>query len=161
MRRIILLMTVAIALVSNVLGQQYCGSQLNLAELEQTDPAMYQRFMALEEQTRKSVQNTRAIPTSTITIPVVVHVVYSNSSQNISDAQIQSQIQVLNEDYRRQNADRTNTPSAFAGVAGNANFEFKLARVDPNGNPTTGITRRQTSVSGFSANTDYVKFTSS
>nr|6R7W_A Chain A, Mirolysin [Tannerella forsythia]7OD0_AAA Chain AAA, Mirolysin [Tannerella forsythia]7OD0_BBB Chain BBB, Mirolysin [Tannerella forsythia]7OD0_CCC Chain CCC, Mirolysin [Tannerella forsythia]7OD0_DDD Chain DDD, Mirolysin [Tannerella forsythia]7OD0_EEE Chain EEE, Mirolysin [Tannerella forsythia]7OD0_FFF Chain FFF, Mirolysin [Tannerella forsythia] len=100
----------------------------------------------------------RSVPSSTILIPVVVHVVYNNSAQNISDAQIISQIQVLNEDFRRMNADQANTPSAFANLAGNANIEFKLARRDPNGNTTNGITRTSTSTETFSMEMDNVKF---
>ena len=78
-----------------------------------------------------------------ITIPVVFHVVYNNSAQNISDAQIMSQLDVLNEDFRRLNADTVNTPSAFQGVAADTEIEFCLAIRDPNGNLTTGITRDQ------------------
>jgi hypothetical protein len=152
-----------LALTANVFGQRYCGSELNLVQMQQTDPVRYQRIMTMENQLQAYLNNpvVRSIPQSTIIIPVVVHVVYNSSAQNISDAQINSQIQVLNEDFRRLNADRTNTPSAFASVAGDANIEFRLAKIDPNGNPTTGITRTQTSVSGFSQTSDNVKFTNS
>lgn len=68
---------------------------------------------------------------------------------NISDAQIQSQIAVLNEDFRRLNADRFNTPAAFAGVASDPNIEFRLACVDPNDNNTNGIHRVQTNINSF------------
>jgi hypothetical protein len=87
--------------------------------------------------------------------------VYHNDAQNISDAQVHEQIRVLNEDFRRQNADRINTPAEFLSVAGDANIEFRLARIDPHGNPTTGITRTHTDVNGFSRDTDQVKFTGS
>jgi hypothetical protein len=56
---------------------------------------------------------------------------------------------VLNEDFRRMNADRINTPAAFTGVAADYNFEFRLACQDPNGNPTNGIVRRFTNRTGF------------
>ena len=52
-----------------------------------------------------------------ITIPVVVHVVYENDLENISDAQVLSQIDVLNEDLRRLNADAADTPAEFDAVA--------------------------------------------
>ncbi|WP_114752755.1 M43 family zinc metalloprotease [Pleomorphovibrio marinus] len=58
--------------------------------------------------------------------------------------QIQSQIDVLNEDFRRLNADASNTPTAFEGVAADPEIEFLLACVDPNGNATDGIVRVQT-----------------
>jgi len=160
MKKIVLLLTTMIALLCNVFAQRFCGSQLNLTEIQQTDPERYQRIMDIEnqlQQVRFEVMSN--VPTSTIIIPVVVHIVHNNNAQNISDAQIHAQIRVLNEDFRRQNADRVNTPNAFIGVAGDANIEFRLARIDPNGNPTSGITRTLTSVSGFCHIMDNVKFT--
>lgn len=82
-------------------------------------------------------------------IPVVVHVVYKSTQQNISDAQVLSQIEVLNKDFRRLNADRFNTRPMFLAVAADPEIEFCLATTDPGGNPTDGITRTQTTVSQF------------
>ena len=70
-----------------------------------------------------------------ILIPVVVHVVWNTAAQNITDAQICSQIAVLNEDFSRTNADRTNTPYSFSNVSINPRIQFYLATVDPNGFP--------------------------
>jgi hypothetical protein len=72
-----------------------------------------------------------------VTIPIYVHVVYSNSNENISDAQIASQIQVLNDDFRRANSDANNTPSAFAGVAADTEINFSLAGTFRRSNSTT------------------------
>ena len=92
----------------------------------------------------------RAIQRPGITrIPVVVHVVWNTPQQNISDAQINSQIEVLNRDFRRVNPDVNNTPAPFLPLAADARIEFFLANVDPNGAPTTGINRRQTAVTSF------------
>lgn len=78
---------------------------------------------------------------------MIVHVIHNGEAvgvgRNISDAQIQSQIDVLNEDFRRLNADRVNTPAHFAGVAADVGIQFRLACTDPNGNPTNGIRRVQ------------------
>ncbi len=82
-----------------------------------------------------------------ITIPVVVHVVYRTNQMNVSDAQIQSQLDVLNADYRRTNSDASQTPSSFLGVAADTGIEFCLATQDPNGAPTTGIIRTSTTIS--------------
>ena len=73
-------------------------------------------------------------------IPVVVHVVYNPSSpeQNISEAQIRSQIDVLNRDFRKQNPDIASIPAVFQSLAADARIEFVLATTDPNGNPTRG-----------------------
>jgi hypothetical protein len=93
-----------------------------------------------------------------ITIPVVVHIVYSSPAQNITDAQVQSQIAVLNKDYRKQNPDTSKIPSYFKDLAADCGIRYVLANVDTNGNKTTGIIRRQTHQQGFSYN-DAVKFT--
>lgn len=83
-------------------------------------------------------------------IPVVVHIVFNTPIQNVPDAAVQEQIAILNRDYRRQNADSTLTRDVFKPVAGDAGIEFYLTELDPAGNPTTGITRTQTSVANFS-----------
>jgi hypothetical protein len=84
-----------------------------------------------------------------INIPVVVHVVFNATIQNISDEQIRSQIEILNNDFRRLNADSVNTPGHFKSLASDCHFTFTLANVDPNGFATTGIIRKQTGRSGF------------
>jgi hypothetical protein len=91
-------------------------------------------------------------------IPVVVHIVWNTAGQNITDAQVQSQIDVLNEDYSRMNPDAANTPGAFASVASSTNFRFCLAQFDPSGNPTNGIERRQTTLSEFNPDNDMKHF---
>jgi hypothetical protein len=92
----------------------------------------------------------------TVTIPVVVHIVYGSDVQNISDTQIQSQIDVLNSDYQGVNPDRAKIPAVWAALAANANVRFSLATLDPQGGPSNGITRTQTGVSSFTTD-DAVK----
>ena len=82
-------------------------------------------------------------------IPVVVHIVHRNDTENLGKAQIDSQIQVLNDDFRKKNADVSNVPAAFAALAADARISFKLATTDPAGNPTDGITRTRTTRNGF------------
>jgi hypothetical protein len=86
----------------------------------------------------------------TIVIPVVVHVVYNNQEQNISNEQIRSQIAVLNKDFRKKNDDAAYIPAAFKDIAADAQIEFRLATIDPNGLPTNGITRTKTAINAFS-----------
>jgi hypothetical protein len=87
---------------------------------------------------------------ATITIPVVVHIVYNTTAENLTDAQIQSQIQVLNEDFARTNADRIKvTQPTFSTVAAGSSIRFCLAQRDPSGNSTTGITRTSTTKTSF------------
>lgn len=142
-----------------LLAQRNCPSVIDLVQMQSQDPARYQRFMDLETFTANYLSNQSNInqrlinQNGIITIPVVVHVLHRGeavgSGRNISLAQIQSQIDVLNEDFRRLNADRVNTPAAFTGVASDYGFEFRLACQDPNGNPTNGIVRRQTNRNNF------------
>jgi len=87
--------------------------------------------------------------TSTYNLPVVVHVLYNTDAQNISDEQIKSQIDVLNKDFQRLNADAASTPSEFLPSAGSIDVNFVLARQDPDGFPTTGINRVRVSQTGF------------
>jgi hypothetical protein len=78
-------------------------------------------------------------------VPVVVHVVHQGEmigeGTNISIEQVQSQIDVLNEDFNRLNADTIYTPDLFKGVAASSQIQFVLAYQDPDGNETNGITR--------------------
>lgn len=94
-------------------------------------------------------QNRRMRP---ITVLVVVHVVYGNSTQNISDAQVQSQIDVLNRDYRSGNPDKANVPSVWVNSPADAQIQFTLATVDPAGNQSSGITRTEAGAGAFSTN---------
>ncbi len=68
-------------------------------------------------------------------IPVVVHVVHDGGIENISDAQIQSHIDVLNQDYRKISG------SNGFGNGVDTELEFCLAKIDPDGDCTIGIVR--------------------
>ncbi|MBC7937420.1 MAG: T9SS type A sorting domain-containing protein [Rhizobacter sp.] len=94
-----------------------------------------------------------------ITIPVVIHVLFNSATENITDAQVLSQIEVLNRDFRLLNADKANIPVAFKPKAGDARIMFCLAQVDPQGRPTTGILRRYTTLPIFKV-ADDMKFKS-
>jgi hypothetical protein len=90
--------------------------------------------------------------TGTARIPVVVHVVSNTAEQDISDEQVASQIEVLNRDFRATNPDTSTVPPVFAGLVADAQIEFFLATTDPDGEPTSGITRTSTSVQSFGSN---------
>jgi hypothetical protein len=99
-------------------------------------------------------QQTAASVRNIITIPVVVHIVHDGDaigvSENISDAQVQSQINALNIDYRKMNSDTANTPSVFKPYAADIEIEFCLAMRDPSGNPTNGILRHNFGQASYS-----------
>lgn len=109
-------------------------------------------------QTRKTKYSARENGAERYRIPVVVHVIHRDEAvgtgTNISDAQIVSQIGVLNQDFTRANADAANTPAEFQSVAGGMNIEFVLARQTPDGQPTTGIVRARGSKTSWSINDD-------
>lgn len=84
-----------------------------------------------------------------LNIPVAVHVVYNTAAENVSDAAIQGILATMNADYNGLNSDYNDVRAAFANARGVAGINFCLASVDPNGNPTTGITRTFTNQTWF------------
>ncbi|HEX7280255.1 MAG TPA: zinc metalloprotease [Solirubrobacterales bacterium] len=126
--------------------------------LVETKPEYRERRLEVEEETRHTIETGEAmrVARKLIKIPVVVHVIHRTDREDISDAQVKSQIAVLNKDFRAKNADKSKVPSAWKSLVADANIEFVLADKDPKGKKTTGITRTATSVESFGAN-DEVK----
>ena len=142
-------------------GQRNCQTMENHDRLLNEDPHYFQRLEKIEQFTQYAISSGKINQNkAVVTIPVVVHVVYNTTTQNISDAQIQSQINVLNQDFRKLNSDVSLVPSTFSSLAADAEINFCLANRDPQGNATTGINRVQTTVTSFSTN-DGVKYSSS
>jgi hypothetical protein len=143
------------------IAQRNCHTMENLNLLLQEDEHYLERLEKLEQFTQHAILSGKVNQNkAVITIPVVVHVVYNTSSQNISDAQIQSQLNVLNQDFRKLNSDVNLVPSTFTSLVADAEINFCLANRDPAGNATSGIVRVQTNQSSFSTNNG-VKFASS
>lgn len=123
-------------------GEEHvCASDLLHQRMLQEDEAYRQRHEAQQEQIQRQVERFSSEEKSVVvhTIPVVVHIFHTGEpiggGSNISDAQVQSAIVGLNEDYRKQ-----------AGTNGDGNgvdveVQFCLASRDPDGNPTDGIIR--------------------
>lgn len=137
--------------------QRSCATMEHLDSQKNLDPALQQKMDAIESFTsQKILQNRQSkVVGDIITLPVVVHVLYNSNDENISDAQILSQIEVLNEDFRRTNADADNTWS----VAADSQIEFALATIDEDGNATTGITRKFSTITEWGTN-DAMKLSS-
>lgn len=148
-----------IGIHQGVAQQRSCYSAEYLQEQATADPGRLMRLQQIEQFTEQYIAEHPNADRAVVTIPVVVHVVYNTTAQNISDAQIQSQIDVLNADFRKLNADAGNTPSLFAGLVADCQIEFCMAQRDPSGNPTNGITRTYTTRTSFGTN-DYVKYNS-
>ena len=141
------------------LAQRGCATEDYLEQQLLIDPDLGERMDRIERFTQQYVQAPLRSQSQIIRIPVVVHVLYKEPEQNVSLEQIESQIRILNEDFRRMNADTTLTPAVFKPLAGDIQLEFCLASVDPQGNPTSGITRTATPYSSFSHNSNNVKYT--
>lgn len=150
-----LILLAALALTTSTYGQNVrnCGTMGHLHDMEQQDPSTVQRMQAIERETEQWIHtNSGNKVAAVVTIPVVVHVVYNTTSQNISDAQINSQMNILNADFRKLNSDISLLPSVFSSLAADCEIQFCLAQRDPNGNATTGIVRKSTTVTSFSSN---------
>jgi pregnancy-associated plasma protein-A/type IX secretion system substrate protein len=166
MIRYILLFVVTGLFSAHVLSQESCvSSRYNLLQLK-ANPQMAERQRAIAAFLTPTDAQIRTLGTgddptaqTVIKIPVVVHVIYNSKVQNITDAQIESQVEIMNRDFRRHNADSVNTPSHFRPFAADCNIEFVLATRNPQGGATNGIVRKPTSVFGFSMDDD-VKFSS-
>jgi hypothetical protein len=127
-----------------------CGSVQNYFRQVDFYPDLRRNQAVLEGMTAAAArQGRRAAPALPAEIPVVVHVLHRTADDDLSDAQVASQIAVLNEDYAAANVDLENVPRAFADRVGNPGLRFALATTDPSGNATTGITRRRTTVPSF------------
>ncbi len=113
-----------------------------------------QRLQTYINQNYEAINQERVI----YSIPTVVHVVYRNATENLSDAQVISQITALNNDYRKLNTDVGLVPNVWAGLVADVGIEFCLATRDPQGNATTGITRTSSTQSSFDLSNNNMKF---
>ncbi len=145
-----LLISCSILFSSFIYAQRNCGTMDVYASELQKNPELALKRENIEGQIRQWLTTHSNTSRSVISIPVVVHVLYNTSEQNISDAQVQSQIDVLNEDYARLNADASQTPAMFNSIVANCEIQFCLAKTDPYNQETSGITRTQTDASSFS-----------
>jgi Pregnancy-associated plasma protein-A len=128
-----------------------CGAQQVNERLYEEDPKLRDRHRRIEDECQKAIYSGAAqrVWRKLVTIPVVVHVVAKNDEEDISDEQIESQFAVLNADYRGTNADRDKVPDPWKGLVADPNIAFELAKKDPKGKPTDGITRTATSEDSF------------
>jgi hypothetical protein len=126
-----------------------CGTVDYLEQIRLENPDEYQSIMQAQQDLEAFVANGggQSNGRAVVTIPIVFHVIHDGeqigTGSNISDAAIQSQVDILNEDFRKLNADIVDVVSQFQSIAADAEVEFCLATVDENGNPSSGINRYQ------------------
>lgn len=162
MRKALLLVFFVTVLASSAFAQDRCGTVEYVKSLRTSNQLRetkdgFEKWMLQKQQQRLLNQSART--QAALQIPVVVHVIHNGENigtgTNIPDAQILSQLSVLNKDYSRQNADAANTPAEFLGVAGAFDVEFVLAKQDPEGLATSGIVRVKGSKSSWTMNDNY------
>lgn len=124
--------------------QRRCAADEVLQEQLKADPSLAQRMAAIENFTRDFEKNPAGrLVSGVMEVPVVVNVLWRTASENISAAQIQSQIDVLNADFAATNNDYNLTPTVFQSArSGNCNIRFVLETVN----------RKQTNKTGWGTN---------
>lgn len=176
-KRLLAVVSVGILSVGTLISQQVgtsgvnlhadepCGFVTVLQQLEQQYPgfgAQYdlqtQRAKASDalklaaqglDRRKKVIRDTLYYYDTAYTIPVVFHVIYNVANENLHDSLIISQLEVLNRDFNRLNADSVKTRAIFKSRAGSARIQFEFAKVDPNGMATNGIVRKLTTRTTF------------
>ena len=131
-----------------------CGQQAAVENLKNIHPENEQSIAEARDAAREYLERGgRTLRVTddenTLYIPVVVHVVYANEAQNISDEQVLSQIEVLNDDFNMENDDFGVIRTDFVDSAGDVNVRFCMAEFDPLGAPSDGIDRVMTTEVSF------------
>jgi hypothetical protein len=116
-------------LETSAVAKRSCATQDVLEAQLKADPTLALRMNQIEAFSQKALLSGRLV-NGKVEIPVVVNVLYKTASENISLAQIQSQIDVLNQDYNATNTDFNSVPSLFSGVAANVGITFVLETVN-------------------------------
>jgi hypothetical protein len=109
--------------------------------------AQYEANQAVLEQNLQN-RNGQRVALLNVKIPVVVHVVGANPNL-VTLAQIERQIQLMNLDFAGTNPDSTNNNPAWASRRGHSGIQFVLAKRDPSGACTDGVTRTVSTVAAF------------
>ncbi len=124
-----------------------CGLNHVQDQILHNDPVLKQQFEDYQNQFQSDYEsfmqsyNPNSSDRQVYIVPVVVHIVHTGGPENIADQQVYDVIDLLNEDFNMANGDLSLVIPQFQGIIGDAQFEFRLATKDPNGNCHKGITR--------------------
>lgn len=156
MKRILTGLAFMFLFISLGFAQDRCYTNNYLQQRLNTDPGLASQMEAIDRfvDTRlaeKSTTANRGEGKILVTVPVVFHVLYHESTENISEQKLIQQIQVLNEAFRRLAADTVITPDRFKSVAADCEIEFQLAIADPQRRSSSGIVRYYTPISYWDA----------
>lgn len=128
-RNLLLLAALFIFVSGKITAQRSCASYEHLQEQMKADPAFAKKVQENEKGFQNFLRTNKNTRTGTVTIPVVVHVVYNTADQNISDAQVQSQIDVMNEDFTATNRDYNNYDAGYGSVKGDMSIQFCVVQI--------------------------------
>jgi len=128
---------------------EYCSTHWKRQEMMEKHPALkalYEKHQrSLDEEYREFIADRSSNPEAkagvVYTIPVVFHVLHQNTAENISYDQVVDAVSILNRDFRLNNADAGSVQSSFSGMPADAEIEFALATIAPNGDCFNGVTR--------------------
>lgn len=148
-----LLVVVMLLFSFNKISAQHhiCGTDHYYEHLSQEQPQIWNRLDSVWSISDGPLEQNRSTRNNHI-IPVVVHVIHDGDVGNISYEQVEDGIAVLNEDFRRTNADASSTRPEFQSVAADSEIEFRLATIDPNGDCTNGVVRVDAAEFTYNAN---------
>lgn len=148
---IILFCFITLGLVSQTCGTDEYNRGLineNLEHYNDIENKLQQTLL------KKSFKN------QSVTIPVVFHILYKTQTENLHDSIIVRQLEVLNRCFNLQNSDTSLLTDTLRDYKGNFNINFELAKYDPNGIPTSGITRTHTKELAYSYYNPRIKYDS-
>jgi PKD repeat protein len=138
----LLLFVLPITLTAQTINRPVCGTDEYYQELCKKDPSLLLRQQEADNLPLPLNSNSPMEGMATLKIiPVVFHVIHMNGTENLGESYFKDQIKRLNEDFRKTNSDISNVRSQFIGLAADLSIEFRMARIDPQGNCTNGITR--------------------
>jgi|694.fasta_scaffold02623_3 PKD repeat protein len=141
-KAIALSLMIALGLNASAQGLKQCGAHHATNELLMNHPEFKSEIDRLDSEAhRKAKDINKEKNNQKYIIPVVFHIIHNYGQENISDAQVRDALRIVNEDFNKKNADTTAILPIFQSIVGNANIEFRLANLDPQGNCTNGIDR--------------------
>ena len=148
--------------VNSASAQQWCATDEHAAEMAVQFPKEHAERLKTEAQIQEYLANPQNFAAqrqqnTPYIIPVVVHVITENGTGGPSKATIEGAIKQMNDDFRRTNSDTANTRQIFKSIAADAEVEFRLATIDPNGNCTEGIVRKASAYTNSANPRDLVK----
>jgi hypothetical protein len=153
MKHTLILSLLFLTITLNIKAQpKICATMDHWEKLNVNDPNALVRKQLSEFNTQQWINAAQKRSRPVITIPVVVHVVYHATVENVSNSQIFSQIESMNNDFRSHNSDTMQSTHPFWPHLSDTQIEFCLASQDENGNVTTGITRTYTDIISFNGN---------